>query len=1446
MNAHQGRSHQAPARLQTTEWLHPADQRGHQCVMNCAALAKVAEEKDPRAALVQCKYNNITQLTMSQHTRQHYFIAYDHSRFAYVCFHSFLDAAVAVTSMCDASGGMSGRVHAGYFRRAALGPHPVIVDLLLDEQITGVYLTGHGRGADVAAAAAFHCLANECCKDHLGKLRVVGFGATLVCNRMLAESLQEHSDMFQFYTLAGDTVPDWLWLCCELVEHRPRSAEVARSMAKRILALSSRLAAGDDEHSERRVQKCECLNTLFAEVLPEMPPGWAARSSCYYAFLGQFFEIKPTYIDSRCDFRARVVRADCDDIVCFPRSGDHSSQYLLEGFKSHRMEHYFRVLSEAAGNLFPALRDTFSREVHDLVAKWGPPRQLDLLSQGLGPSIDDVAKVECEVIMRKCKKESVERCKVVFFGKFVGLVRMVEISGHRFEVNTNSPMAGELSVCCSTPAGSDILRIRFFTDFGVSEEFQIRRQDFRSGGDMLTSKQELLSNAEPGELLNQALTYSLYVGARLMKTPLSDADRFKIEAPRRACFAQLTSLFKKIPGTDTAVSKEFATPDFRGFRDRFLYEKSALQKAEEADDRAAEDPDAGTAEDEVFTAIPRSDSRDFDEHEPVQVLTVEQLMTTFQEDQSKSSVDILRAFCPLSYLALRMVLSTPVTIAKRKSAVQLMKTLGGRWGAMRDIKAPERHAFFVGAAMSCAIFPVAFMAAGAGAVATAAISGIGMIVVGRTQLTASSSYNQRLDQMLRSLSEAHVPTFDDAYTLERALWDKCVKLNIIRDDDRQRKSVELLSPMYKLYNEVTYYKLFCHGVLWYVTAESMKVVVDTLIFALHMHALRNILADDFSVGVLGTGNVGKSTLIQQMFNFDTNPDYVERTLDIHPYCQIGQDRFHIVDFPHSNSPSKDLQDIFGCMSKFVDLAIVVIDVRHVDQDERRLVRWLARCEKDGRILDFVICLNCADTIVTKRTAGARNRRRRDEPPEAASVEVTPEEIQKLETVRLEAAGALKVNPDKVLLSAFKVRDCSKAEATQLGIKDADYIRDFWLETLLERHTNFTSAERVVIREYDHAAEMDKLDELALKDLAIAQGLGDVREMAHALRKVGQLGLESDDIANSSRDLEQRLCEQLASALSAQHAHVIQRLVDLAGLVGVASAAIKEAKDELDHLRINSDLGRTFCTSQFKQSYRPNSQGSLPDAANLFGYCESFLQTYKGLLEKKWTEDDQLKYLRRLKDSILKHSKKRMEDLDPIVLAVMMWSSADRLGGSELCFFVNDALRLDNSKLLAALMPFVYCLQKTLVNRSQPLRHATWPRDTSQQPVRTCYRGAGLQSERWAWFKAGRKFRVPFYFACSLEEVTALNFAKRSSMRHKVVFEILFPAINEPCACMHVCLLEDSLESGEVEFLFAPYSTFEVLESQNRTNTALGEHLWVRLLAAADNMTDESQPLLQWG
>ncbi len=55
--------------------------------------------------------------------------------------------------------------------------------------------------------------------------------------------------------------------------------------------------------------------------------------------------------------------------------------------------------------------------------------------------------------------------------------------------------------------------------------------------------------------------------------------------------------------------------------------------------------------------------------------------------------------------------------------------------------------------------------------------------------------------------------------------------------------------------------------------------------------IRKLLSQDFALGVIGPGKSGKLTLLQNMFEFNTNPDKEIRTEDLRNISKVDNDRF---------------------------------------------------------------------------------------------------------------------------------------------------------------------------------------------------------------------------------------------------------------------------------------------------------------------------------------------------------------------------------------------------------------------------------------------------------------------------------------------------------------------------------------------------------------------------
>ena len=129
--------------------------------------------------------------------------------------------------------------------------------------------------------------------------------------------------------------------------------------------------------------------------------------------------------------------------------------------------------------------------------------------------------------------------------------------------------------------------------------------------------------------------------------------------------------------------------------------------------------------------------------------------------------------------------------------------------------------------------------------------------------------------------------------------------------------------------------------------------------------MRTFLSQDFALGVIGPGKSGKSTLINQMFGFDTNPDKEIRTEDLTSYRV--NDHFRVVDFPHMTSVFDSVRNCFICNHNLVNAIIVILNAEQGGNDlsgEGDVVAKVKQLTKKG--IHVLYCFNQCDKLALKR------------------------------------------------------------------------------------------------------------------------------------------------------------------------------------------------------------------------------------------------------------------------------------------------------------------------------------------------------------------------------------------------------------------------------------------------------------------------------------------------
>ena len=129
----------------------------------------------------------------------------------------------------------------------------------------------------------------------------------------------------------------------------------------------------------------------------------------------------------------------------------------------------------------------------------------------------------------------------------------------------------------------------------------------------------------------------------------------------------------------------------------------------------------------------------------------------------------------------------------------------------------------------------------------------------------------------------------------------------------------------------------------------------------------------------------------------------------------------------------------------------------------------------------------------------------------------------------------------------------------------------------------------------------------------------------------------------------------------------------------------------------------------------------------------------------------------------------------------------------------------------------------------------------------CWRGGGFNNDFQDFFVAGKYYRCPGFLATSFEKSVASKFlAIQADGNPTALWMVLLDALGTEAVeyrCMNASYVLKSHLSNEKEFLFSPYSVFQVVATQwSCTNT---RHTIV-LRAAIDNRNHpEDLPLAPW-
>ena len=193
-------------------------------------------------------------------------------------------------------------------------------------------------------------------------------------------------------------------------------------------------------------------------------------------------------------------------------------------------------------------------------------------------------------------------------------------------------------------------------------------------------------------------------------------------------------------------------------------------------------------------------------------------------------------------------------------------------------------------------------------------------------------------------------------------------------------------------------------------------------------------------------------------------------------------------------------------------------------------------------------------------------------------------------------------------------------------------------------------------------------------------------------------------------------------------------------------------------------------------------------------------------------------------------------------AVAVWKSyVTGPDGMEFCSLLNKVLRDDGpdhlvmrpaTRLTRALNAF--CVTDGAEAHDWPERNRT-------------YRGAVLPRPHQAFYRVGKKYRVPMFLATSFERRVAVDFMLRAADdadndHEPVMWKV---DLDKHQRCMHV----NYLNTHEKEFLFAPYTAYRVAAAEWQEHPSCTKPHEITLEVAADNRDldawPEGLPLAPW-
>ena len=243
---------------------------------------------------------------------------------------------------------------------------------------------------------------------------------------------------------------------------------------------------------------------------------------------------------------------------------------------------------------------------------------------------------------------------------------------------------------------------------------------------------------------------------------------------------------------------------------------------------------------------------------------------------------------------------------------------------------------------------------------------------------------------------------------------------------------------------------------------------------------------------------------------------------------------------------------------------------------------------------------------------------------------------------------------------------------------------------------------------------------------------------------------------------------------------------------------------------SSTTTRTFATSNYKRLY--DKARPAPSQYVLFDAVTKVFVLYA---KRKNPTLDDVKIEQHVKGFMGKMRANVFEyENNVAAVAEYLWTSAidhDVVGRMEFSSVLNAVIRDDIALEIEAAAPIVRSINSRRIKRlTMGAIDPTYP------PNGETWRGTAFRNEHKAFFDntKGKKYRVPAFLATSSERHVAATFAFKASKHGPcALWHIQFDkrGREQPqYRVRHMAFVSKTLIPGEEEYLFAPYSVFELV------------------------------------